>query len=317
MPKEESNLRNIPPNQIRPNPENPRLIFRESELQNLLESIREVGIKVPISVYEDRGNFVLLDGERRWRCALKLNHKTLPALIQPKPSRLENLLMMFNIHNVRVQWDLLPMALKLRDIRTMLEKEGRTTDFRHLAGITGLSVTTVKRAFELLELPKKYQDMLLKESEKPRSEQKITADLFIEINKAMKAIEKYTPEVLKEVPKTKFVDSMFHKYVTGIENNVVGFRRISKIARAEKTGVPRSSVVPILVDLAIKPEYSIEQAYTDTVSAAYEARDLSTKASTLAESLSKYRSARSFPEALKVNLSHLREQIDRLLGIRR
>lgn len=312
-----SNLIDIPTSNIKPNPENPRLIFREIELQKLLESIREVGVKVPIAVYEDRGKYVLLDGERRWRCTLKLNLKTIPALVQPKPSRLENLLMMFNIHNVRVQWDLLPMALKLRDIRDMLEKEGKSTDFSHLAGITGLSIATVKRAFELLELPKKYQDMLLKEAEKPRAEQKVTADLFIEINKAMKAIEKYTPEVLKEVPKTKFVDSMFHKYVTGIENSVVGFRRISKIARAEKTGVPRSSVVPILVDLAIKPEYSIEQAYTDTVSAAYEARDLSTKASTLAESLSKYRSARSFPETLKVNLSKLREQIDRLLGIRR
>lgn len=317
MARTESSLIHISTDNIRRNPENPRLIFRESELQDLLESIREVGIKVPISVYKDRGNFILLDGERRWRCASKLNHKTIPALVQPKPTRLENLLMMFNIHNVRVQWGLLPMALKLRDIRTMLEKEGRSTDFRHLAGITGLSITTVKRAFEILDLPSKYRKMLLKEAEKPRAKQKITADLFIEINKAMKAVEKYTPEVLKEVSKTKFVDSMFRKYVTGIENNVVGFRRISKIARAEKTGIPKSCVIPTLVDLVMKPDCSIDQAYTDTVSAAYEARDLSTKASTLAESLSKYRSARSFPEALKVNLSKLREQIDRLLGIRR
>jgi ParB family transcriptional regulator, chromosome partitioning protein len=317
MGTKQSNLLDIPTSNIKPNPENPRLIFREIELQGLLESIREVGIKVPIAVYEDRGKYVLLDGERRWRCTLKLNLKTIPALVQPKPSRLENLLMMFNIHNVRVQWDLLPTAMKLRDIKTMLEEDGKSTDFRHLAGITGLTVTTVKRAFELLDLPSKYQRMLLQEAEKPRAEQKITADLFIEINKAMTAVEKYTPEVLEKVPKAKFVDSMFHKYVTGIENNVVGFRRISKIARAEKTGVPRSSVVPTLVDLAIKPEYSIEQAYIDTVSAAYEARDLSTKALTIAESLSKYQSARSFPETLKVNLSQLREQIDRLLGIRR
>ena len=145
-----SNLIEIPPSKIRPNPENPRLIFRESELQELLESIREVGIKVPIAVYGDHDKFILLDGERRWRCASKLNHKTIPALVQPKPTRLENLLMMFNIHNVRVQWDLFPMALKLRDIRDMLEEEERATDFRHLAGITGLPITTVKRAFELL-----------------------------------------------------------------------------------------------------------------------------------------------------------------------
>jgi len=225
--------------------------------------------------------------------------------------------MMFNIHNVRVQWDLLPMALKLMDIRTMLEKESKSTDFRHIAGITGLSITTVKRAFELLELPQKYQDMLLKESEKPRAEQKITADLFIEINKAMKVVNKYTPEVLKEVPKARFVDSMFNKYATGIENNVVSFRRISKIARSENTGIPKSNVVPILLDLVKKPKYSIDQAYSDTVSAAYQARDLSSKASALSDSLSKYRSSQTFPNELKLNLRRLREEIDRLIGDKR
>lgn len=310
----QSVLRNISPDSITPNPENPRLIFRESELQDLLESIREVGIKVPISVYEDRNKYVLLDGERRWRCASKLNHKTLPALVQPKPSRLENLLMMFNIHNVRIEWDLLPMAFKLLDIKTMLEKEGRSTDSRHLAGITGLSVSTVKRAFELLELPQKYQHMLLKEATKPRNEQKVTADLFIEINKALRAVEKYTPEVLEDVPKAKFVDSMFKKYADGVEKNVVNFRDISKIARAENTGISKSRVVPILVNLVNKHNYHIEQAYTDTVRAAYQARDLSSKTSALADLLSKCRSAESFPKNLKYNLRRLRKEIDRLLG---
>jgi ParB/RepB/Spo0J family partition protein len=310
----QSNLRDISPANIKPNPENPRLIFRESELQELLESIREVGVRVPIAVYEDRGKYVILDGERRWRCTLKLNHKTIPAIVQPKPSRLENILMMFNIHNVRVQWDLLPMAFKLRDIKTMLEKEGKSTDIRHLAGITGLSDTTVKRAFELLDLPKKYQDMLLKESEKPRPEQKITADLFIEINKATKAIDKYTPEVFEEITKTKFVDSMFKKYTTGIENNVVNFRRISKIARSENTGIKKSMVVPILVNLAQSPKYRIDQAYADTVSAAYQSRDISSKARALASSLSEYRIAGTLTEELKSSLKDLRREINRLLG---
>jgi ParB/RepB/Spo0J family partition protein len=314
MVTKQSNLLNISPSNLKPNPENPRLIFRENELQELLESIREVGVRVPIAVYEDRGKYVILDGERRWRCTLKLNHKTIPALVQPKPNRLENLLMMFNIHNVRVQWDLLPMALKLRDIKTMLEKEGKSTDFNHLAGITGLSVTTVKRAFELLELPSKYQDLLLKEVEKPRAEQKITADLFIEINKALRVVEKYTPEVLEDISKTKFVDSMFRKYTSGTENNVVNFRKISKIARSENTGVKKSTVVPILVNLAKIPEYRIDQAYADTVSKAYQTRDISSKVRALADSLAKYRNTETFPEELKSSLQNLRKEIDRLLG---
>jgi ParB/RepB/Spo0J family partition protein len=316
MVTKQSNLRDISPSDIKPNPENPRLIFRESELHELLESIREVGVRVPIAVYEEREKYVILDGERRWRCTLKLNHKTIPALVQPKPNRLENLLMMFNIHNVRVQWDLLPTALKLRDIKYILEKEGKSTDFDHLAGITGLSLSTIKRAFELLELPQKYQDMLLKEAEKPKPEQKITADLFIEINKALRVVEKYTPEVLEDVSKTKFVDSMFKKYTDGVENNVVNFRKISKIARSEKTGVKKSRVVPILVNLAKRPEYRIEQAYTDTVSSAYQSRNLNNKIIVLTSSLAKYKNSDSFPEEFKLSLQALRKEIDRLLRVK-
>src|SRR4051794_25820591 len=113
-------LLEISPDSVKPNPDNPRLIFREDDMNELLQSIQEVGIRVPISVYADGKKYVLLDGERRWRCSKKLNLPTVPAHIQAKPSRLENLLMMFNIHNVRVDWDIMPMALKLAQVRDML-----------------------------------------------------------------------------------------------------------------------------------------------------------------------------------------------------
>ena len=133
MAKINPSLQEIHPDKINSNPDNPRLIFRENEMNDLLESIREVGIKVPITVYEDGAKFYLIDGERRWRCARKLNLRGIPAIIQPKPSKLENLLMMFNIHNVRVDWDLMPMALKLGEIRNMLERAGQSTNPKRLA----------------------------------------------------------------------------------------------------------------------------------------------------------------------------------------
>ena len=314
MATKESHLQNISPDNICRNPANPRLFFRENELRQLLESIREVGIRVPISVYADRKRFVLIDGERRWRCALKLNLKEVPAIVQPKPTRLENILMMFNIHNVRVQWDLLPMAYKLQDIQTMLEKEGKSASLRDLATITGLSSSTVKRAYAILALPNRYQNMLIAEGEKPRDQQKITADLFIEINNALRAVERYTPEVLEYVSARKFVDSMFLKYSDGIENNVVNFRNVSKIARAEKTGIRKKKVIPILVNLVKKPKYSIEDAYTDAVGVAYEIRNINSRASALADSLSNYPKRKSLPTELKQSLLRLKNEIERLLG---
>ena len=290
------------------------MIFREQDMRELRESIREVGIRVPIAVYQDAGKYVLLDGERRWRCAIKLNLRQMPALVQPKPSRLENLLMMFNIHNVRVQWDLLPMAYKLQDIKEMLEADGKPTLTKSLAGITGLATTTVKRAMELLELPKKYQEVLLKEAQKPRDKQEVTADLFIEINKAYRVVERYVPEVVAEIPKRQFVDSMFKKYKDGTEKNVVNYRKISKIARAENTGMEASDVAPILVELVRRRDYKIDDAYADTVSTAYKTRDLASKTISLLDTLREYRSGKSFSPELKQRLNLLRKEIDRLLG---
>ena len=211
MSRTVSSLQEIPIGSIKPNPENPRLIFHEEEMSELLESIREVGIKVPIAVYEDRNKFCLLDGERRWRCAKRLNLRTIPAIAQPKPSKLENLLMMFNVHNVRVDWDIMPMAIKLDDIRKLLEKEGKPTNAKALAGITGVRLATVRRALELLDLPARYRRMLLKEAEKPRGEQRIKADLFIEVYKSLHTVERHVPEVFDKVEKAEYVDSMVTK----------------------------------------------------------------------------------------------------------
>jgi hypothetical protein len=78
-------LEQIPVDRIDRNPQNPRIIFRGEELNQLLKSIRTRGVQVPISVYKEGSRFVLIDGERRWRCAIKLNRTTIPALIQKKP----------------------------------------------------------------------------------------------------------------------------------------------------------------------------------------------------------------------------------------
>lgn len=314
MAKTTSALRDISPSKISPNPENPRLIFHEKELRELLDSIKKVGIKVPISIYEGRNRYVLLDGERRWRCACKLNLDTMPALVQPKPSRLENLLMMFNIHNVRVRWDLLPIAYKLQIIKEMLEKDGNPANPQDLAGITGLNVPTVNRAFELLNIPKKYKNLLAGEIKKPRDQQEFTADLFIEIKKALRAVERHTPEVFDKVSPRKFFDIMFYKYTHDIENNVVNFRDIGKIARAKKTGKTKADVVPIIVKLVQKPTYSVEDAFTDSVKADYDFADLATKTSRLAEALARYRSARTIPKNVRASLRRLRREINRLLG---
>jgi ParB family transcriptional regulator, chromosome partitioning protein len=315
MVKRASPLQEINPDAIRPNPDNPRLIFREEEMNELMQSIKEVGVKVPISVYADGNQYVLLDGERRWRCSKRLNIRSIPAIVQPKPTRLENLLMMFNIHNVRVDWDVMPMALKLGEIRDMLASEGKDTSPKALAAITGLRLATVRRAIELLELPEKYQRMLLREAEKPRNEQRIKVDLFIEIYKSLHVIERYAPEVFNEISTEKYVEAMVDKYVSGVVDNVVSFREVSKIARAERAGVNKEEALPVILKLVKQNDYSIKDAFQDTVQAAYELRDLAGKARALAEKLSKYKRQKQLGADTLDALYDLRNELNRLLKV--
>lgn len=313
MARATASLQEIAPDRIRPNPDNPRLIFREAEMRQLLDSIREVGIKVPVSLYEDGRRFVLIDGERRWRCAKRLNLRVVPAIVQPKPTKLENLLMMFNIHNVRVDWDAMPMALKLKEVSDLLKKQGQPTSPKALSAVTGVPLASVRRALDLLDLPQKYQKLLLKESAKPRAEQRIKADLFIEIYKSLRAVERHAPEVLQAVSKPQYVESMVRKYRDGVIENVVAYRDVSKIARAELAGVDRRAAIPTLVKLVRAKNYRIKDAYRDTVQSAYERRDLLTRLKGLTDRLGEIKTGARLGDELRAVLRRLRSEIDRLL----
>ena len=304
-------LQDISPDRLHPNPENPRVFFREAEMLQLMNSIREVGIQVPITAYAEANRFVLLDGERRWRCAKRLNLPTVPAIIQAKPAPLENLLMMFNIHNVREDWDLIAIAKKIGEIRDILGQNNSKNDEKTIASLTGVTPTTVKRSFEILALPQKYFRMLMKEAEKPKAEQRIKPDLFLEIYKSLHTVEKYIPEVFEKVDRTEFVDAMVGKYKSEVIDNVVSFRDLSRIARAEKAGVDREHAIPTVVRLVRSPKYNIKTAYEDTVETAYQQRDLIAKIDGLAERL---REVRPRPhKAVADALKRLDAEISRIL----
>ena len=68
---------------INPNPDQPRKIFREDELNELTESIRENGIIQPIIVSRvDNDRFEIIAGERRYRAAKILGLENVPVVIK-------------------------------------------------------------------------------------------------------------------------------------------------------------------------------------------------------------------------------------------
>jgi ParB family chromosome partitioning protein len=258
---------------IRPNPDNPRLTFRQGELDELQESIRIYGVQVPIAVYKDGNHFVLIDGERRWRCASKLNRKTIPALIQEKPSQLDNLLLMFNIHSLREQWDLLTISLKLPQVIALLKKERiKEPTEADLSSKTGLARGTIRRCKLLMELPKKYKSMLLDELKKPKARQRLSEDFFIEMEKAIKTVSRAMPDAIPDKDVAREV--LLNKYQEGVIGNIVDFRMVAKIARAEKVGADPTQAKRAIERLISDGAYSIERAFNDTVSEIYAERDI-------------------------------------------
>ena len=71
----------LPARTIRPNPAQPRKIFREEALTELADSIRQHGILQPLSVRRVGGGYELIAGERRLRAAQLAGLTEIPGIV--------------------------------------------------------------------------------------------------------------------------------------------------------------------------------------------------------------------------------------------
>jgi ParB family transcriptional regulator, chromosome partitioning protein len=262
-------IRNVDPDRIRPNPENPRLIFHADELQALQDSISLQGILVPLTVYgEDGTGFVLLDGERRWRCAIKLGLPRVPVIVQPKPDRLQNIMMMFAIHNSRRDWDPLPTAYKLAELEEeFVSRQGRDPNEKELAELASLSRGEVRRLKNLLALPQDYRDELMKELELPRPEQVLTVDVVLEATRGAAALRKR--DLLEPREEDQLRRAIIKKYRDGVMKNTVEPRQLARIARAVERGeVSPSTARTAVIQLIEDPAFPVSAAYERSVAQA-------------------------------------------------
>jgi ParB family chromosome partitioning protein len=77
----------VPVDSIRPNPKQPRQVFDEDELNELAESITEVGLLQPVVVRplertDDKQSYELVMGERRWRATQAARLEVIPAIVR-------------------------------------------------------------------------------------------------------------------------------------------------------------------------------------------------------------------------------------------
>jgi ParB/RepB/Spo0J family partition protein len=221
---ENKTLKDIRVAEISPNPHNPRLNFEPRELDELKGSISKVGILVPLTVYKNDRDFpkteyVILDGERRWKCAKELNLETVPANIIDEPKDItQNILFMFNIHHFRKEWALFPTALKLEFIIDKMETDQESV----LSDSTGVSRSTIRRCKALLWYPQKYRDILMDKSGK------VSTDFFIELYPIAHRISSEEKYIYPKGIET-FIDASIDKFIEQKHlSDVKEFREIRK-----------------------------------------------------------------------------------------
>src|SRR5512138_2583403 len=73
-------IQQIPLDQLRANPFQPRREFPAAELEELATSIREHGVLQPIVVRAAGEGFEIVAGERRWRACQRVGITAIPAL---------------------------------------------------------------------------------------------------------------------------------------------------------------------------------------------------------------------------------------------
>ena len=147
-----SSINEVPLKQIYANPDQPRREFDEEHLQELADSIREIGIIQPITLRKIKENeYQIIAGERRFRAATIANLETIPAYIRTADD--ENVMEMALIENIQRE-DLNAMEVALA-CQNLLEVYNMTQE--QLSTRIGKKRATVANYIRLLRLPAEIQ----------------------------------------------------------------------------------------------------------------------------------------------------------------
>lgn len=84
----ENTIQHIAIDKIIPNPNQPRKEFKEVELNELSESIKELGVLQPILVKKEKDTFTIIAGERRWRASKLANLNEIPVILKDYTDRI-------------------------------------------------------------------------------------------------------------------------------------------------------------------------------------------------------------------------------------
>ncbi len=147
-----STINEIPIDQIEANPNQPRREFEETALNELAQSISEIGIVVPITLRQmGEHKYQIIAGERRWRASQIAGLTSLPAYIRTIKD--EEVMEMALVENIQRE-DLNDIEIALA-YEHLMETSGMTQE--KMSKRVGKSRTAVTNYLRLLKLPAQVQ----------------------------------------------------------------------------------------------------------------------------------------------------------------
>ena len=156
QPARAGGVREIEIGRIRPNPEQPRVQFKEAAIDELADSIAERGVLQPILLRPHGDGFEIVAGERRWRAAQRARLHTIPAIVREiDDSTAAEIALIEN-----VQREDLNAIEEAEGYRQLIERHGHTQD--NIAKLVHKSRSHVANLLRLLELPDFVRQSLLR-----------------------------------------------------------------------------------------------------------------------------------------------------------
>lgn len=145
----------IPLEKIIINPQQPRKIFSESELEELTGSIREYGVLQPILVRQlENGFYMIIAGERRFRASALAGLSEIPAIIRDLEEEQAALIALVE----NVQRENLSYIEEARAYRKLMDDFHLTQN--DIAVKVGKQQSTISNKIRILTLPAEIQDIL-------------------------------------------------------------------------------------------------------------------------------------------------------------
>ena len=250
-------LREIEVRKITRNPRNPRRTFDPKTIERLASSLEEIGLQVPITVYRKasgKDEYILLDGERRFRAAKHINWQKIPGLVVQEPSATDNAIRMFNIHMLREEWSEIETAWALEKI---MEETGETND-RELQKKTGLSIDRIRNMKRVLTFPQHYQERV--------AAGEMPYQLLVELDKNLlsknqKDLDRNGGSFLGKAT-DEIRDVMLKRYEDNVETDVVDMRKVGNLYdTARLKGKVGERARTALSQLLTQPHTTIEEAF--------------------------------------------------------